>query len=160
MEKASTFIFFLIIVLIASLVSFLASRRGRNPVAWFFAGLFFGWISLIFLYLLPSQALDQDEEGGKREEKSYKNDEDFSLSQGAKEPVVTIEQAPISEKKLYGWYYLDKAGKQQGPVDLQALKELFHTDKIHVTAYVWHEGIAEWKKVTELPWLKTELGID
>jgi hypothetical protein len=171
MEKLNTFIFLLIVVLIAFLVAFLARKRGRSPVVWFFAGLFLGWISLIFLYLLPDETQDQDEDerNVSNRRNQYKDDDRDELgvsgkgllgNDTAKGLESKVCQTDISEKELQGWYYLNKEGKQQGPVELRELKEFFKGEQIRATTYVWHEGMADWKKIAELPWLKQELGLE
>ena len=47
-------------------------------------------------------------------------------------------------------YWINHNGVQSGPVDLDALKELGLTS----SAYVWHEGLTDWVKITQLPELQ------
>lgn len=47
-------------------------------------------------------------------------------------------------------YWINHNGVQSGPVDLDALKEMGLTS----AAYVWHEGLDDWKKITQLPELQ------
>ena len=47
-------------------------------------------------------------------------------------------------------YWINHNGVQSGPVDLDGLKELGLTS----AAYVWHEGMADWVKITQLPELQ------
>lgn len=47
-------------------------------------------------------------------------------------------------------YWINHNGVQSGPVDLEGLKELGLTSR----AYVWHEGLADWVKITQLPELQ------
>ena len=44
-------------------------------------------------------------------------------------------------------YWINHNGVQTGPVDLDGIKELGLTSR----AYVWHEGLADWVKITQLP---------
>ena len=47
-------------------------------------------------------------------------------------------------------YWINHNGVQSGPLDLDALKEMGLTS----SAYVWHEGLADWVKITQLPELQ------
>jgi hypothetical protein len=47
-------------------------------------------------------------------------------------------------------YWINHRGVQSGPVDLDALKEMGLTS----AAYVWHEGLPDWVKITQLPELQ------
>ena len=47
-------------------------------------------------------------------------------------------------------YWINHNGVQSGPVDLEGLKELGLTS----AAYVWHEGLSDWVKITQLPELQ------
>jgi len=47
-------------------------------------------------------------------------------------------------------YWINHNGVQSGPVDLDGLKQMGLTS----SAYVWHEGLADWVKITQLPELQ------
>ena len=47
-------------------------------------------------------------------------------------------------------YWINHNGVQSGPVDLEDLKEMGLTS----AAYVWHEGMPDWVKITQLPELQ------
>lgn len=47
-------------------------------------------------------------------------------------------------------YWINHNGVQSGPVDLDTLKEMGLTS----AAYVWHEGLSDWVKITQLPELQ------
>ena len=47
-------------------------------------------------------------------------------------------------------YWINHNGVQSGPVDLDGLKEMGLTS----AAYVWHEGLPDWVKITQLPELQ------
>lgn len=47
-------------------------------------------------------------------------------------------------------YWINHNGVQAGPVDLEGLKEMSLTS----AAYVWHEGLPDWVKITQLPELQ------
>ena len=47
-------------------------------------------------------------------------------------------------------YWINHNGVQSGPMDLDALKQMGLTS----SAYVWHEGLSDWVKITQLPELQ------
>lgn len=47
-------------------------------------------------------------------------------------------------------YWINQDGVQSGPLELDALKEMSLTSR----AYVWHEGLSDWVKITQLPELQ------
>ena len=47
-------------------------------------------------------------------------------------------------------YWINHNGVQSGPMDLEALKQLGLTS----AAYVWHEGLSDWVKITQVPELQ------
>ena len=47
-------------------------------------------------------------------------------------------------------YWINFRGVQSGPVDIEGLKEMALTSD----AYVWHEGMADWMKITQVPELQ------
>lgn len=44
-------------------------------------------------------------------------------------------------------YWINHNGVQSGPMDLDGLKQMGLTSD----AYVWHEGLSDWVKITQLP---------
>lgn len=47
-------------------------------------------------------------------------------------------------------YWINHNGVQSGPVDLEALKQM----NLTAAAYVWHEGLSDWVKITQVPELQ------
>lgn len=47
-------------------------------------------------------------------------------------------------------YWINHNGVQSGPVDIDGLKEMALTSR----AYVWHEGLTDWVKITAVPELQ------
>lgn len=47
-------------------------------------------------------------------------------------------------------YWINHNGVQSGPVDIEGLKAMGLTS----AAYVWHEGLSDWVKITQLPELQ------
>ena len=53
-------------------------------------------------------------------------------------------------------YWINHNGVQSGPVDLDTMKVMGLTS----SAYVWHEGLADWVKITQLPELQGVYAIE
>ncbi len=132
------FISIFLLLLFAFLSAYMAKQRGRDPVAWFMIGILLGIFAPILLLILrpvqsDSKALEDIEE-----------DENARLTPLQEESLIKS----YTDKE---WFYLDLSRQQQGPVYFKALKTLWLEKKITISTYVWSEGMAQWKKIEELP---------
>ena len=117
-------------IFMGGLTAFLAKKRGRDPAWWFVVGLLAGIFGLIALFFYP--------------------------------PVVQSEVAPPKPPPapvddalaLKAWYYLDSEHKTLGPTTLADLQKIATP-----ATYVWCEGMQDWKKIEELPDLKSRFKI-
>ena len=117
------------------LASFIAKRKNRNPLGWFFIGFFFSLLGVLLVAILPN--------GRKR-----------SLS--PKKPLAsTLPKRSESWMKM--WYYLDRTHAQQGPLEFPDLIKEWKEKGISETSYIWGEGMQEWKKLSEMPDLVKEI---
>jgi hypothetical protein len=139
----------LVAILIASITAYLAKRRGRSPMLWFFLGAFFGLFGLIALYLFPAKK-DSEAAG---EESGKENDEGRREIEVVPTQVTVASTDAEDQIPTESWFYLDSEHQQFGPVTLSQLKALFEEKKISTSSYVWQEGMQEWKKLGELPQL-------
>ena len=55
------------------------------------------------------------------------------------------------------WYYADRFGQQQGPVDADAIRALFQQGELRPASLVWRDGLGAWQPLAQLA---AELGID
>lgn len=124
MEIVYLLLIFLCWVLLGTITSKLALKKGKNPYLWFYIGFIFGILGLLALYLLP-----------KSEEKK------------ASPP---INPPRFQQKPLQLWYYLDSNHAQQGPYSEQYLEEKLTKRELSAETYVWNENLSDWKKVKEL----------
>jgi hypothetical protein len=106
--------------------SYFAEKKGRNPLYWFFIGLFLGLIGVVIILLLP-----------KKETPIY--------IVSPKETV--IEATP----PIPSWHYFDAAKQQQGPVTLEELKEKWDNKELNENSYIWSVGMENWKTIKDLP---------
>ena len=55
------------------------------------------------------------------------------------------------------WYYVDGAGGQAGPVDVDGLKGLLKSNDITMETLVWCDGQGDWEGIDDLPALKARV---
>lgn len=129
---------------LGTLTSYIAKKRNRHPVYWFFIGAFLGVIGLIILYLLPSKVRDlQLLPALNKQSPAPQLHSELSLS-----PSKNLESHPQKEQL---WYYLDKENKQFGPMSLYGLKQSWVDDLMTSSTYVWNEEMEDWKHLEDLP---------
>jgi hypothetical protein len=127
---------FIILSIIGTLTSYLAKKRGRNPIGWFLIGAFLGLIGLVMLLLLPNKAAQETEP----------QDE-------IAPPAPQRQRKPLPQI----WYTLADNGTPVGPMSLVALTGKFQEDQIHTQTYVWTESMNDWAQIASLPELLDEL---
>ena len=59
------------------------------------------------------------------------------------------------------WFYADASRQQQGPVDSDALAQLYADGRIDARTLLWREGLSGWQALAtlgdELPWIRAAL---
>ena len=116
-------------VLLASLLMGLcaavfAKKNNLNHYFWFCAGVLFGFLALIVLFILLN----------------YKTP---AKQQPPAKPVMPILKIPDS--KL--WYYLTEEKRETGPMSLTKLLSLYKNNKIFENTFVWNEELDHWIKL-------------
>lgn len=108
-----------------------AENRGKKPSLWFMIGFFFGIFGIAYLLFITRKSATVKE----------------------KVPVIdpVIEPLPSYDYFLKEWFFLDDKHQQQGPVGFQYLKGKITEDAINPLTYVWTEGMAEWKRINDIP---------
>lgn len=148
-------VFFLI--LLGLLTAYLATKKNRNPIGWFLAGMFFGLFGILFLLILPplpnkNKNLDlSDNENETTNNILHSLLEDASLAG----PASSIDKVDISTEK---WFYLNKEKHATGPMSFEDLL-LFLNDKGKhgeedsdpQNIWVWKKGMQNWEKVRNVP---------
>ncbi len=128
-----TFLSILLSLILGWGCSHLAKQRGRSPLNWFIAGLFFGIFALIVLFILPIR---------RRSEASHPE-----LLPSQKTPKLAL-LSPSHEEKL--WYFLDEQKSQIGPMSFDALSKAWIEGKIRENTYVWNESMDNWQQFQEV----------
>lgn len=136
-------------LLVGGVTANLARRRGRDPTAWFVSGILFGLFSLILLWLLPPQT-------AAKPATAAASPVTGSLS---KTPEKNQMPTPLSAKSytLAPYWYVAIGQEQQGPLHFDQLQELWHCHNITSDTLVWMDGMPEWQKIAQLPFLLDRL---
>lgn len=130
-------------IVMGFIASNFAAKRGRNPYAWLAIGIFFGILGVIALFLLPPLKKEDD-----------------TTSTPLPPGTVTIENVPPEPEQLIrlkDWFCIDTSKAQLGPMNFDALKELWKKGQIVSGSYVWSEGMAAWLPIEQIPALSEEL---
>lgn len=112
------------------ITAYLAIRRGRRPVFWFFIGFFFDLLGLIAFFFVPTP-----------KKKLI--------------PVPLTGTKTVPEPYLFGpadkfWYYLDESREQVGPMSHSGITNAWKGGKLSPATFIWHEDLPEWKPLEEL----------
>lgn len=129
---------FLIAALFGGICAFYAKQRGRDPLNWFFIGIFLGVIGLILLFILPVK---------KAPELAPQVD---TLPVPTEEPVFPQNDFLSSSKPPLFWYYLDPENKQFGPMSFEGLQTAWKDGKVIDQTYIWNEEMSNWKHFGEV----------
>lgn len=108
--------------------SYLAYRRGKNPILWFLVGALFGLFGVFALF--------------------------FSGHLRRKQPTP-VPKVAEPQPYLFGptnkfWYYLDASGTQIGPVSYNGITTAWKNGTVPATAFVWHEDLGDWQTLQNL----------
>lgn len=144
---------FILLLIIASLTAYYASRKGRNPLLWFIIGILLGIFAPLILLFFPAVKNSVTGNGMPTMTVSPPDHTHQQLPQPPPTPAELKRQE--EEEKL--WYYLDQNHQQVGPVSIVALRELWHRGQLELNNYVWTDGMEQWEKVDNLPQLKEVL---
>lgn len=130
----------LVVLTISYITSNVAAKRGRDRTGWFILGFFFGIFALAFVFFLPP--LNE-----KKEEPSVK----------ASDLVPPKPIEPVDPFGDYRWHLIDVNGKQKGPLGIVDLHIAWDDGLATAESYVWHEGMGDWKRVSEISGLELRL---
>lgn len=134
--------------------AYLANQRGRDPYIWFALGVVFGLLALFLLFVLPAVKSEKEWEDDQKNEILVERREEQLKEQEKLENAPDLQPQSIEAKD---WFYLDKARQQRGPLSFYVVNELWQGGEIDVQTLIWTEGMAEWKKVQEVPQLNEVL---
>lgn len=121
-------------VITGGLAAFVAKRKGKDPLFWFFIGALFGMLGVFVAFFFPAS------------EKKKKLA--FAGAQLSPEPV----SAPsLSSALQHEWYYLEKGETQIGPLSFFELQQAWHNKTIDGTTLTWNKSLSDWTSIDQLP---------
>jgi len=107
--------------------SYLAHKRGKNPLLWFILGFLFG-IFGIFAIFFASKA----------------------RTQRVSTPRPTTPQPYLDGPVGSFWYYLDPTHQQVGPMSYDLMTKAWKNGTVSPATLVWHEAMTDWRPLQEL----------
>lgn len=121
-------------LILGGLSSYLAKRRGKDPILWFVLGALFGILGLCFLYFSNKRPAKAKATAG------------APLSDGN-----TIDIAPPYDPSYNQrfWYYLDKDNTRHGPMSFDALYRYYREMTIGCSTLVWNESLDGWQPIKD-----------
>jgi len=125
----------LALVTIGAISAFLAKKRGKNPVLWFFLGMLFGVFGIFFLFFQRPPSNSHPYQNNSR------NTDPNTLD-------ITPKLASLAKKDF--WYYLDDKKNQVGPLSQEKLVENYKKGEIKDNTYVWNDTLEDWKRIEDL----------
>ena len=165
----------------------IAHSRGRSPLGWFFIGLFLSCIGLILVLVLPDLTVEQGQQhrlevenrrlrelvrkdrqvaDARHVEVSRRletHDRALGLDTGSRAPLLPDALPPLpgighapSPFAALDWYYV-RDGEAKGPVRFEELRHLGHEGIVHERSLLWHDGLADWLVLSDIPGLAQEL---
>lgn len=83
-----------------------------------------------------------------------KDDESFTSNQSV---ILSPQKAAVTDSpsSLEEEWWVNINGQKDGPFKTSKIKELLSSDKITDNAYVWKEGMKNWKMISDSPFART-----
>ncbi|WP_201456323.1 DUF4339 domain-containing protein [Chlamydia sp. 17-3921] len=159
--------FFLFYLVLGCLSAYIAIKKNRNPIGWFFAGMLFGIIGIVLLLILPNLSKNNSQNhktpttgGNLNILEEIQNSETLEKKSSDSSDLT---QAPIDTEK---WFYLSKDKQNIGPLSLENLLIFLRDKERHAQEnispeeiWVWKKGMANWERVKNVTELREALEI-
>jgi hypothetical protein len=168
-----------------AIVAVIAQSKGRSAVGWFFVGFFFPCIGLILVLVLSDLKREQEQkerlrlENRRLRERVLKDrqvadqrhaeavkrlgahDAVLGLDTGSEEerpPELPPSRVESSIDPDSRWHYAaTEDSGSEGPVPLDAMRELWAAGTIDENSLVWTKGMDDWVAIGDHPDLEREL---
>jgi hypothetical protein len=168
-------------VVFGVICAIIANGRGRSAVGWFFIGFFLSCIGLVILLVIPDLAKEQFERSRRDAETRRLREQlraDRQLGDqrydevhkrlGVHDKALGVDTAPPPPSALGGaatgsqyaaapWYFDGGEGRRMGPLPFDDLRAAWRRSEVGPETFVWTEGMADWKRVRELPGMTHDL---
>jgi hypothetical protein len=162
------------LLLLACLIAWMASTKGRSPVGWFLLGVFFNVFALVLLVLLPdleveqrrAERLSHREQRLREEFKNHRQRTQVELAEAHARldvhdrlaavdtrlaPLTTPAPERLSNSPIpplpataQARWYYEYQGQARGPEADSALKLRFLRGELAPATLVWRDGLANW----------------
>lgn len=155
---------FLIYILLGFLTAYMARKKNRNPIGWFFAGMFFGVFGIIVLLILPPLS-HKDTHPNLPDENDFSNNalNSFLENTSLTENLSSIDKVDISTEK---WFYLNKEKQAVGPLSFEDLLLFLNAkatqekeNEAPQNIWIWKKGMQNWEKVKNVPEINNALKV-
>lgn len=133
-------------ILVGIVSAYIAFKKNRNYLAWFFGGMFLGLIGIIVLLILPPLEITSNANRDLLEKRA--------LSELKENPSIFQDKVLIDGET---WYYLDENRKNVGPMSFEQLVEQVKKRPNKEETWIWNKGMPGWKRAKELPLLSEKL---
>lgn len=174
-------------ILFGVVCALIAQSRGRSAVGWFFIGFFTSCIGLVLVLVLPDVAAEDERrarlevENRRLRELVRKDrqvadsrhvelsrrlethDRALGLDTASRAPLLPDVLPPLpggdgaaSPFASLDWYYV-QGTEAKGPVRFAELRELGRGGIVHDRSLLWHDGLAEWTPLADIPGLGREV---
>ncbi len=145
-------------------------------MTWFVVGVLLGLLGLVLLFILPplgkqepvgptkGEVMAADGSSGNKSFDGWgarPKDSEIGKVEGVSVLPSIAPEATLAAKMAYykekDWYYLDAKRTQQGPIAYEDLRLALRSDRISEVSLIWCEGWEEWKHLSAVPELVSDL---
>lgn len=138
----SVYLALVIWMVMGGLAAYLAQKRGRNPIFWFFVGLFLGVVGILVLVFLPEKKETPPMKAAHASIQAstyhpFSTHEDIPTANG--EPKIRLSTSPSIH-----WYYVNHEKTSSGPLSFDEIKSAYKEGKVVGDTLVWNEEIENW----------------
>ncbi len=168
-------------VVFGLICALVANGRGRSAIGWFFVGLLTSCLGLIILLVIEDLSKSRYEQQ-KRDNETRRlreqlraerqvgdqRHEEVSRRLVVHDRALGIDTAPPPPSALGGvpggssyaasaWFFDAGNGERRGPMAFSELRDAWREGLVRVETHVWTEGMADWRRVRELPGMAHDL---
>lgn len=129
-------IFLIFSLITGGLASYVAKKKGKDPLFWFFIGALFGMLGVFILFFFPTTE--------KKKKLAYAG------PQQSDKDTPPSHTTTLSSFLRYEWYYLTKDEAQIGPLSFFSLQQEWHNKAIDDTTLVWNSSLSDWTPIKQI----------
>jgi hypothetical protein len=140
---------FLFWTAIGCITAYMAKQKNRNPVIWFFVGLFFSLFGFLLLLALPNkEKTEEEKENVKIPDIKSMQSESTAFSDDS---LYSEPRMPrVSRDPSLDWYFVDENNQILGPMKLKELRKSLIEKNAGLKTYIWCEEYLDWMQISDL----------